>query len=258
MTNQRSTRIRQIYGILLSVSIAAAAVCLMVACVSIYRQGDHPFSQEVVAAAFNPIAVPVYLCLGLVVVGFVLDFFLPAGTGKLSAGKQTELVLKRLHSKTDLNACAESLRSAVLAQQKTRAMHKKIRAVILILAAVLFLCYALNPGNFHQSRINASMIHAMQVLLPCLAVSFGCAVFTAYHNHASMEKEIALLKQAGAEARKASAPKAAPQSDKRLAAARAVFLLVGIAILAYGFIAGGTADVLTKAVNICTECVGLG
>lgn len=28
--------------------------------------------------------------------------------------------------------------------------------------------------------------------------------------------------------------------------------------LVYGFIAGGTADVLTKAVNICTECVGLG
>ncbi|MBQ8580085.1 MAG: thioredoxin [Oscillospiraceae bacterium] len=29
-------------------------------------------------------------------------------------------------------------------------------------------------------------------------------------------------------------------------------------MIAYGAAAGGTADVLTKAVNICTECVGLG
>ena len=34
--------------------------------------------------------------------------------------------------------------------------------------------------------------------------------------------------------------------------------VVGLVILVYGFFAGGTADVLTKAVNICTECVGLG
>ena len=33
---------------------------------------------------------------------------------------------------------------------------------------------------------------------------------------------------------------------------------IGITLLVYGFFAGGTRDVLTKAVNICTECVGLG
>ena len=39
---------------------------------------------------------------------------------------------------------------------------------------------------------------------------------------------------------------------------RLALLCVGIGILVYGFFAGGTADVMTKAVNICTECVGLG
>ena len=35
-------------------------------------------------------------------------------------------------------------------------------------------------------------------------------------------------------------------------------IVLAVALLVYGFISGGTADVLTKAKNICTECVGLG
>ncbi|MBO5868321.1 MAG: thioredoxin [Oscillospiraceae bacterium] len=36
--------------------------------------------------------------------------------------------------------------------------------------------------------------------------------------------------------------------------------LLGVAVFlfVFGLFTGGTQDVLTKAVNICTECVGLG
>ena len=37
-----------------------------------------------------------------------------------------------------------------------------------------------------------------------------------------------------------------------------MILAVAVSILIYGYMNGGTADVLTKAINICTECVGLG
>lgn len=39
---------------------------------------------------------------------------------------------------------------------------------------------------------------------------------------------------------------------------RWVLLAVAVALILWGFLAGGADDVLTKAVNICTECVGLG
>lgn len=258
MTKQLSTRIRKIYGIVQSVAIAAAGICLMTACVSIYSLGDHPFSREVVADTFSGIAIPVYLCLGLIAGGFILDLVLPRDTVKLSAGKQHALVLKRLHSKTDLSQCDESLCSAVQSQQKSRSLHKKVSTVLLLCASVIFLTYALNPNNFHRSEINSSMIRAMYVLLPCLAVSFGYAVFSAYHAISSMEKEIELLKQAGSEAKKAASEIPPVQHCKCLRTVRTIVLLVGVVFLIYGFWAGGTADVLTKAVNICTECVGLG
>ncbi|MBE5939024.1 MAG: thioredoxin [Lachnospiraceae bacterium] len=39
---------------------------------------------------------------------------------------------------------------------------------------------------------------------------------------------------------------------------RISLLVIGLALLIFGFISGGTADVITKAINICTECIGLG
>ncbi|MBQ9859332.1 MAG: thioredoxin [Clostridia bacterium] len=43
-----------------------------------------------------------------------------------------------------------------------------------------------------------------------------------------------------------------------MTAVRLALLAVGLFLLIYGFATGGIADVLTKAVNICTECIGLG
>lgn len=255
MTKERCTRIRLVYGVIQSLSIAAAAVCLMVACVSIYRQGNHPFSREAVAEVFSGIAVPIYLCLALILGGFLLDLFLPGDAAKPKMKKQTELILRRLQRKADLDTCDESLRSAILAQRSRRAKHRKIRTIVLILASVLFLTYGANPNNFHQSEINSSMARAMLVMLPCLAPCFGYALFVERASGASMEQEIELLKKIAPSGSKYE-PEAAPVRNPR--AVRTVILAVGIAFLIYGFLAGGTVDVLTKAINICTECVGLG
>lgn len=47
-------------------------------------------------------------------------------------------------------------------------------------------------------------------------------------------------------------------TDNKTKITRLVVLGVAIAVLICGFAFGGYADVLTKAVNICTECIGLG
>ena len=66
MTGERKQKLLQVYRIALSCVIVLAGICLMVACISIYRSGDEPFSREAVAAAFAPISIPVYLCLAMV------------------------------------------------------------------------------------------------------------------------------------------------------------------------------------------------
>jgi len=137
-------RIHLLYSIVLTAMLVITGICLCVACLGIYLSGDQPFSREAVAAAFQPIALPVYLCIALVLGGWILDAVSP-----------------------------------VEAKQRG---GKKIK-----------------------------------------------------HNST------------------------APSTDKHgLLYLRLALLCVGIGVFVYGFFAGGTADVMTKAVNICTECVGLG
>ena len=39
---------------------------------------------------------------------------------------------------------------------------------------------------------------------------------------------------------------------------RAVVLIAAVLLIIAGIVNGGALDVLVKAINICTECVGLG
>lgn len=244
--------IHLIYSIVLSVALVAAGICLIVACVGIYNSGDRPFSREAVAAAFSGIAVPVYMCLALVVGGFVLDGFWSIEKKKTAPEKQYAAILAKLHAKANVHT------APVVAQQKKRKLHKLITLVLLAVGGVVFLCYGANPANFAMDDITGSMVNAMWWLLPCMAVPFGYGVFAAYYSRRSMQREIDLVKQAiasGAQAPKAEVPAHKPN---RLFMLRWALLAVAVVILVYGFFAGGTNDVLTKAVNICTECVGLG
>ena len=59
----------------------------------------------------------------------------------------------------------------------------------------------------------------------------------------------------------ASAPQdepAKPPRPKLVWGIRVAVLLVAIVSIVLGIANGGMADVLSKAINICTECIGLG
>lgn len=248
MTSNKKNRIRQIYRIALSGVIVIAGLYLIQACVGIYRSGDAPFSREAVATAFSGIALPVYLCLAMIAGGFILEFLLPGNEQKSKPQKQYALILRQLHADLPNNDLA------IHAEQKKRRILRCITAGLLVVGGCVFLIYALDTAHYSQTDINGSMVKAILLLLPCMAVPFGFGVFTAYRCRKSMQREIELLKQAGAKTRRI-AP--APAVKKGNFAAWSI-LAVAAVLLVYGFCAGGTMDVLTKAINICTECVGLG
>ena len=252
MTDKRPDRLRRFYPAALSGMLILTGICLMVQCFRIYTAPEGIFTPEIVSAYFRPIAIPCYLCLVMVILGF----FLPADTKKLPPEKNYALILEKLHAKTDLDACSEELRAAVKKEQSLRRQMKYMTFFLCCTGAVEFFRYALQPEAFHQHEINASMLGAMACLVPCVLIPFGCGVYSAYKSKESLRREIDLL-------RSADAPRISPaeitkKESKAPVIARWAVLAAAIAILVYGYITGGTADVLTKAINICTECVGLG
>lgn len=256
MKKEKIQRIHWIYSIVSGVVCVIAGICLIAGCLTIYYSGlEQPYSRETVATTFQQIAIPVYLCATLVLGGFLLELLLPPAPNKLKAQKDLPHILSRLKAKADMAECKDPLHEQISKIEAKRKLHKVCLASVISICTVVFLIYSLNISNFHQTQINDSMIRAMWVLLPCFTVSFGYGIFVSFYDASCIRKEIALFKQI-------PAAKGTPSTDTNTNS-HIKYLQIGITavsviLIVYGLFTGGTLDVLTKAVNICTECIGLG
>lgn len=259
----KNNRIYKLYGIVTGVSAVIAGICLIAACLHIYRSGvaadaAQIYTRQIVAESFAKIAVPVYTCLILVLGGMVLKLVLPVENAKVKPEKNLPLILRKLQEKTDLASCSEELRNAIAKEQKRRKDLAFLTTFAQALAYVHFWDYATDSEHWGANS-TPSMVTAVTVLLIFLAIPFAFAVFTAYRCRKSMNKEIELMRQAAAQA-----PKAAEKAEVKIPSrkpvniARIVILAAAVVLVVLGACNEGTKDILTKAVNICTECVGLG
>jgi len=256
MTKESTMRLHRIYNILFSIVIVIAGICLIIGVLTIYNSGDQPFSRESVATTFSGIAFPVYLCLAMTIISFIWEIISPSDKEKDPKQKDYPSMLETLYNKKDFASADATVQEEIRGLWKNRKTHIIVRTIILVVSSAVFLFYALNSANYHQSEINSSMINAMKVLIPCLLVSFGYALFVAIHNEKSIQKEIELAKKLPAisEAKENEIV----SEEKRLSPYRNAILVAAIIFAVYGFLNGGTIDVLAKAINICTECIGLG
>ncbi len=254
MDNKKSVTIRRIFNIIFSISILIAGICLIAGCLSIYSWGEGAYTRQLVIDTFSKIDLPVYICLALTAASFVWDFIEPSNEA-VKKFIPYEYMLEKLYTKRDLKACDNNIKVVILNEQKKRKTHTVIRTIIICIAFSAFLAYAFNQNNY-VSDINASVIKAMWVLIPCLSVPFICSIIVSIQNEKSLKKEIEFLKKAPASENVKE--EKISKNEKSIIIIRFAILFIGIGCLVYGYFAGGTADVLTKAINICTECIGLG
>ncbi len=105
-------------------------------------------------------------------------------------------------------------------------------------------CYALYQADaFSPEGVARQFARFAPVIWTGLAITAGICLLNLF---------LPPVKEKRRAAKAAPAPK--PVSGRWKTAA----LALALALLLFGFFTGGTVDVLTKAVNICTECVGLG
>ena len=238
----------------------------MAACYGIYSAGligesAQIFTPAIVAEAFSVIAVPVYICLALVIGSFLLHLALPLPGAKPKVEKNRQLILSRLVAKTDLTACDAQLQADVAKEASARKRMTILSAAVLAVCSLVFLVYALIPGRWPEiSAVTGTVKEASWVLLVCLALPTALAIFTAYYSRHSLDKQIELMKQASAQAPKKAEPAQATGvcPCKYLPKLRFVLLIVAILAVIIGYSQEGFVDVIAKAAAICTECVGLG
>lgn len=263
MTQQSKKTVHLIYGICLSAQAVLAGICFMAACCYIYYSGvanDAPqiYTPDIVAETFRLIAIPVYLFLALVIGGIILQLVLPLERKKVLPEKNLPLILSRLQAKTDLPLCETSLQESIRGEQNQRRLLCILSAILLSIGSVIFLVFACN-GNNWGGNSTPVMVTAMYLMIGCLSMPLAFTIYTAYFNRKSLQREIDLMKMASVQAPKA-AEKAEPKAPHRflMPGIQAAMLVAGVLLVILGACNGGTVDILSKAVAICTECVGLG
>lgn len=253
----QKSKLRQIYNLLLSISLVVAGICLMWACWQVYSTGgDHPYTARRVAQAFRPISIPVYIALALSLVSLLL----PAEKIKAKPQKNVVLMLQKLHERNDLTQCGDQrLVQQIYREQKGRCRRKYITLALLAVGFVAVMVYSTGMSRIFSPEAHQSTQKIMTfalVMLGCFCVPFGYGIFTAYANQISLEHELALMKLVACPRQPVVAqPKVAAPWQKYLPY---VGILAAIGLIIYGYLGDGHMGVLAKAIEICKECVGIG
>ena len=270
MSQNAIKRTHLIYGICLSVLIVVAALSIILSCYTIYNDGDGEFSREIVSEQFSKIAVLVYLCLAGIVGGVILSICLPVV--KESDGKENIKRLKahpnyfmareRLAQKVSLDTCDPEIARNIKKERAKRKIFAYACMVICAIAAIPLLLHICNPQNYDKYEINQSIIPAVIfTLIWCVVALIFCLVLSII-TRISQKAEIAYLKEAisfGAVSPKMAADTAKIKKESlTLWCVRGVIIAVAVIFIVVGIFNGGMADVLGKAIRLCTECIGLG
>lgn len=101
--------------------------------------------------------------------------------------------------------------------------------------------------------------------LPWVFSGFGVAIAVSYFEEYSLRKEISLVKRELAQNAKnclvikaKSSQKTVKNNEKATFCVRVAIGALAVVFIVWGIANGGMADVLGKAINICTQCIGLG
>ncbi len=131
--------------------------------------------------------------------------------------------------------------------------------------------YLLNRSHFNGIKTNDAMFKMFINVAPWLVVAFGCCIGATLFEKYSLNREINALKALIADY-KGNPVVAANVTENAVVAkiksvlsskytvwgVRGAVAVFGVTFVILGIFNEGVRDVLIKAINICTECIGLG
>ena len=259
MPKETVKRIHLIYRCIVSALIVALSIALMLSCLDIYKSGPRPYSPTSIAQRFDRIAVLVYVAVAMIMVGFILSLVMPLEEQRPKAIRDDLTTMKKLKRKAGI--LDEDVCKPAKKEKSLRLTLRLTTAACCVGLMVYPTIYFLDMNHFTIANLAQDIIDASLVaLIPAaigLLLCFGCAILSSK----SIQREIAVYKQAIADNKGSVAPIPCeqPKSTGRwILAFRCLIFATAICFIALGIFNGGAQSVYEKAIAICTECIGLG
>lgn len=235
-------KLRKIWLWITAALLVVMAILLIVGCLGIYAAGDRPFSRESVSAVLKDLTVPGMLCILMIIIGA----FLPGAKAKRLHDRDEKALLARFHQQIP-----EAIR-----EQKLRMRCRIVVGVAITALWVYPLVYFCDFDHFTISNLSADIARAVLIAAIPGVITLGLLFAAEETVRRSVHRELEMHKKAG---NKPSAPgHLSGFSPKKRNVVRICLFAAAVVFVILGIRNGGAADVLGKAIRICTECIGLG
>lgn len=275
LTEKAQKRLHIIYGTVLSALLIITGILFAVSCYNVYKSGYQPFTRESIGAAFKKISAPVYVTVVAILGGIVLNIVFPTETKKLKGTRSPSVILAGLARKVNYSKLDVEVKEKIEKERRLRKILSIVNTVLFVLEGTLPLIYLLNPNNFpaKSGEYNSEILHGMVFYTVCLLPLLIYEVVYVILTDRSRRVEISYLQDA---VKRYGVSDSEPtececkcvlsrissffKKNEKQIVLGARIALVGCAVvfIILGIANGGMADVLIKAINICTECIGLG
>lgn len=228
-------------------------------------QGAHPFSRERVLEALSKIDLFFWLWIAGIIVGFVLWEVFPVKEKprKICPDLQYARLMKRFPS-----AATEGLEAeyGLTVQTGKVIFALKVAAWSLFgIACVYGIVYLCIPSNFPNQNVTHEMLDMAKHIFPCvfagLIVVCGAAVYEKYAVKSILPAVQKVTRgQKPVEISKNAVERALAVFDNKwvVLGIRIALGVIGVAFIIWGALNGNARTIFIKAINICTECIGLG
>ena len=243
-------------------AVAVLIMLLLLAwqCIDIYVEGNSSekldvngvhlvdvFRMEDVSRRLGLIVLPLLGCAMLIVFTTLLHVVYSDPVKKhhsITPDNQLRLLKTRIAELPEDAAREERMRLKI----------QMAAGVLLVICVTLCIIYLCKREHFTSWDLESVMGNMMFHITPWIGIGFAVAIIAAEFCKSSIQREVIILKEVPHD----NCPGASNQKGSQVNVLRALLFAVAIVFIVLGVMNGGLHDVLVKAVNICTECIGLG
>lgn len=267
---ERSEKFRLIYSIFLGVFTVAVGIAIICVAADIYYSGKGTeviYSRAIVGERLTALAIPLIFLIAAIIFGAIFPLY------KVKASRMPEETLKKLQKRIPASGDGDSDKFAAAQAAYKKANIIRLTAWLVALAvalagAIATLCYLVDTAHF-KGDITDDIFAFVKNSLPWLFATFAATIAATVVSGVFANKQVAAAKTMIKTGDKASVlqkpePKFITTLKSIIAkpaflwAVRGCVFVIAVVFIIVGIINGGAKDVLVKAVNICTECIGLG
>ena len=259
------------FSIFLSIALIITGICYIIAaCHLFFTGGSTPYTRERVGEYLIWLAIPSIITVFSVIFSIVYGFLYTDNEKKEKIEVPTfyslKTKLKNIKPRFDSENAPEDIKALFKAQKNNRLTALLFALFASLVTVAASAAILLDFDRFTVATLNADIVSAVSLILLLVGISLLLWCVYTIVDHKAAEIELKAIKDAAqnnhelmkkAESQDTKENKLFSQKETTLVL-RIFVLIIAICLIGFGIANGGMTDVLSKAVKICTECIGLG